>query len=98
MPEESSACPLCRELVTRQIKAHPDRSADVFDCRTCGIFEIGRTTQMAMAKIGRDDAHTRALIAHIKPANRRGFLFRYPGGEQVRHEWVKGPDDPSSDK
>ena len=66
------------------------------DCPSCGVFEIGRTTQMAMAKIGRDDAHTRVLIAHIKPANARGFLFRYPGGEQVRHDRVKAHEDKSS--
>jgi predicted RNA-binding Zn-ribbon protein involved in translation (DUF1610 family) len=95
MVEEPHACPLCHAEVTRKKKV-PDRSADVFDCPDCGRFEMGRGTQMSLAQSNRDESDIRARRPHIKAANERGFLFRYPGGEQVRHEWVKHPDDTGS--
>ena len=94
MAEEFHACPLCRVGVTRKMKVHPDRSADVFDCPSCGVFEMGRGTQMSLAQPNRDENDILVRRPHIKGVNEHGFLFRYPGGEQERHEWVKRPDDP----
>lgn len=93
MPDGQRSCPLCNTVARHQMKVHPDRNADLFDCDGCGIFEIGRSTQMAVLR-GRDGGDFRDHIRDIRAANERGFVYCYPGGELTAgHLWLKGKSE-----
>lgn len=90
MQDQQAPCPLCRATIRREMKAHPDRSADIIDCMGCGIYEIGRSTRAALRKL-RDEHYTRAMINRIRPANEQGFVFHYPSGALIPdHAWLEG--------
>lgn len=87
----AAKCPLCKGVIRREEKAAPDLSADFIECASCGIYEIGRSTRAQLQTNLRDEAFIRALSSRIRPANEKGFVFRYPSGALIPgHPWLNG--------